>query len=110
MKAKPAETSAEAEAEAEKTAEQRRRRRRKPATQKTDSSASEAPAAADSSSDPAKENAKADEKPAAAAVSQHATTFKPQRPARRRDRKSAQNTSETAPTENKAAESTEQDQ
>ena len=93
----------------EKSAEQRRRRRRAPAAQKTDSSNSEAPAA-----DSAKASEKAQdpvaEKPAPASVSQHATTFKPQRPARRRDRKSAQDTSETAPSENKATENTEQDQ
>ncbi|KZZ49770.1 hypothetical protein A3758_12980 [Oleiphilus sp. HI0118] len=110
-KAKP-ETSADANANTEKTdksAEQRRRRRRKPVTQKTDSSNSEA-SATDSAKASEKAQEPAAEKPAPASVSQHATTFKPQRPARRRDRKAAQDTSETAPSDSKATESTEQDQ
>ena len=110
--AQPATSSTETESveTTEKPAEQRRRRRRKPASPKTESSESDAPAVnTQEASDKTKESAL--EKPAAASVSQHATTFKPQRPARRRDRKAVtQDTSETAPSENKATESTEQDQ
>lgn len=102
------------EASAEKPAEQRRRRRRKPATEKTgESSTSEAPVAAEKKA-PEVVKAPTDASSASAQASPHATTFKPQRPARRRDRNQAkqvaENTSEPAPSEQKAAESTEQDQ
>ena len=106
---KSEESGEKSEASSEKSAEQRRRRRRKPASDKAAEASTEATSTA-----PKKEEAKAGEADApakaAAPASQHATTFKPQRPARRRDRKAVQAATEDAPAMSTATESTEQDQ
>lgn len=103
------EAVAKSEGGSEKSTDQRRRRRRKPANDKSAEGSSEA-----TNSVPKKEEAKAKEADtpvkAAAPASQHATSFKPQRPARRRDRKTVQATTGEAPAVSAVTESTEQDQ